>query len=150
MPTLLACLCGFRGGSVQSEIDAFFATHLGADACLRRHVSDRALAKARSKLHVPALWDLNARLMGDMQAQGLLSLWKGYRLVCADATVLMPAQRACHRTRNLAAPVQRALGLYLPGNEVMLHVAVAPETEGERQMLFDSLDALRPGDVLVL
>jgi len=85
-----------------------------------------------------------------MQAQGLLSLWKGRRLVCAVATVLMPAQRACHRTRHLVAPVQRALGLYLPGNEVMLHVAVASETEGERQMLFDSCDALRAGDVLVL
>jgi len=85
-----------------------------------------------------------------MQDQGLLSLWKGRRLVCADATVLAPAQRACHRTRHLAAPSQRALGLYLPGNEVMLHVAVGPESEGERQMLFDQLDLLRAGDVLVL
>lgn len=44
----------------------------------------------------------------------------------------MPAQRACHRTRNLAAPSQHALGLYLSGNEVMLHIAVGPESEGER------------------
>ena len=41
-----------------------------------------------------------------------------------------PAQRS-----SLAAPVQRALGLYLPGNDLMLHVAVGPEAEGERQML---------------
>jgi hypothetical protein len=149
---LVAALCGFRGGSVQSELDSFFA-HMGGEcgaAGLLRHVSDRALAKARSKLHVPALWDLNARLVQAMQDQGLLSLWKGHRLVCADATVLAPARRACHRTRSLAAPVQRALGLYLPGNEVMLHVAVGPEREGERQMLFDQLDVLQPGDVLVL
>jgi hypothetical protein len=152
LPTLVAALCGFRGGSVQSELDAFFA-HQDSEcvgAGLLRHVTDRALAKARSKLHVPALWALNARLIQDMHEQGLLSLWKGRRLVCADATVLAPAQRACHRTRSLAAPVQRALGLYLPGNEVMLHVAVGPESEGERQMLFDQLDVLRPGDVLVL
>jgi hypothetical protein len=85
-----------------------------------------------------------------MQDQGLLSLWKGRRLVCADVTLMAPAQRACHSTRSLAAPSQRALGMYLPGNEVMLHVAVGPESEGERQMLFDQLDLLRPGDVLML
>lgn len=152
LPTLVAALCGFRGGSVQSELDSFFA-HKGGecgDAGLLRHVTDRAFAKARSKLHVPALWALNTRLVQGMQDQGLLSLWKGHRLVCADATVLAPAQRACHRTRVLASPSQRALGLYLPGNEMMLHVAVGPESEGERQMLFDQLDLLRPGDVLVL
>lgn len=152
LPTLVAALCGFRGGSVQNELDSFFAHKDGecGDAGLVRHVTDRAFAKARSKLHVPALWALNARLVQGMQDQGLLSLCKGHRLVCADATVLAPAQRACHRTRSLAAPSQRALGLYLPGNEVMLHVAVGPESEGERQMLFDQLDLLRPGDVLVL
>jgi hypothetical protein len=152
LPTLVAALCGFRGGSVQSELDSFFA-HKGGEcvgAGLLRHVTDRALAKARSKLHVPALWALNTRLLQGMQEQGLLSLWKGHRLVCADATVVAPAQRACHSTRSLAAPSQRALGLYLPGNEVMLHVAVGPESEGERQMLFDQLDLLRAGDVLIL
>jgi len=149
LPTLVACLCGFRGGSVQSELDSFFA-HIGTQLDVLRSVSDRALAKARAKLHVPALWALNAHLIRQMQLQGLLPLWNGRRLVCADATVLAPAQRACHRTRHLAAPSQRALGLYLPANEVMLHVSVGPESEGERQMLFDQLDLLQPGDVLVL
>ncbi|MDZ4187572.1 MAG: transposase, partial [Hydrogenophaga sp.] len=90
LPTLVAALCGFRGGSMQSELDSFFA-HKGGEcsgAGLLRHVTDRALAKARSKLHVPALWALNAQLIQGMQDQGLLSLWKGRRLVCADATVL--------------------------------------------------------------
>lgn len=50
----------------------------------------------------------------------------------------------------MAAPVQRALGLYLPGNDLMLHAAVGHEAEGERQMLFDQLDRLRRGDVLIL
>jgi Transposase DDE domain len=113
-------------------------------------VSDRALAKARAKLHVPALWALNERLLSCVETQGQLRLFKGRRLVCADGTLLAPAQRACLRTRSLAAPVQRALGLYLPGNDLMLHVAVGPEAEGERQMLFDQLDRLRRGDVLIL
>lgn len=128
LPTLIAALLSFRGGSVQSELDTFF-DHLGAkgEAAL---VSDRALAKARSKLHVPALWALNERLLHALAARDQLSLFKGRRLVCADGTLLAPAQRACLRTRCLAAPRQRALGLYLPGNELMLHVAVGPEAQG--------------------
>jgi len=148
LPTLVGALLSFRGGSVQCELDAFFAslgTHGGGVL-----VSDRALAKARSKLHVPALWALNDRLIDAVQTRGQLHLFKGRRLVCADGTLLAPAQRACLRTRCLAAPVQRALGLYLPGNELMLHVAVGCEAEGERQMLFDQLERLRAGDVLIL
>ena len=141
-------MLSFRGGSVQSELDAFFAS-LGAHGA-GVLVSDRALAKARSKLHVPALWALNDRLIDAVQSQGQLHLFKGRRLVCADGSVLAPAQRACLRTRSLADPVQRALGQYLPGNDLMLHVAVGPEAEGERQMLFDQLDRLRRGDVLIL
>jgi hypothetical protein len=149
LPTLIACLCGFRGGSVQSELDSFFA-HMDTGLSVLRQLSDRARALARAKLHIPALWGLNAKLMQNMQDQGLIAPWKGRRLVCADATLLAPAQRACHRTRNLAAPSQRALGLYLPGNEVMLHMVVGPESEGERQMLFEQFDLLQPGNILVL
>jgi hypothetical protein len=69
-----------------------------------RRLSERALAKARAKLHVPALWGLNAKLMQDMQDQGLIALWRGRRLVCADATLLGLAQRTCLRTRRLGAP----------------------------------------------
>lgn len=46
--------------------------------------------------------------------------------------------------------MQRALGLYLPGNDLMLHVAVGPDAQGERQMLFEQLNRLRAGDVLIL
>ena len=58
LPKLVACLCGFRGGSVQSEVDSFFA-HMDTDLSILRRLSDRALAKARAKLHVPALRGLN-------------------------------------------------------------------------------------------
>jgi hypothetical protein len=144
----LSALLSFRGASVQSALDEFFS-RLGTQGASVL-VSDRALAKARAKLHVPALWALNDRLMTTLEAKGGLHLFKGRRLVCADGTLLAPAQRACLRTRSLAAPVQRALGLYLPGNDLMLHVAVGTALEGERQMLFDQLDRLRRGDVLIL
>ena len=58
------------------------------------------------------------------EARDQLHLLKGRSPVCADGTVLAPAQRACLRTRSLAAPVQRALVLYLPGNDLIRHVTV--------------------------
>lgn len=135
-----AC-AGFVGAAAcTSEVDSFF-DHMGTGLSVLRQPSDRVLAKARAKLHVPALWGLNAKLMQNMQnmqnmqGQGLVALWKGRRLVCADATLLAPAQCACHRTHRLPASSQRAVGLYSPCNAVMLHMAVGPESEGERQML---------------
>lgn len=61
LPTLLGALLSFRGASVQSELDAFFSSLTSHGTPVL--VSDRALAKARSKLHVPALWALNDRLL---------------------------------------------------------------------------------------
>lgn len=68
--------------------------------------------RARSKLHVPALWALNDRLLDALADVAQLRLFKGRRLVCADGAML--------------ASAQRALGLYLPGTELMLHVVVDP------------------------
>lgn len=144
----MGALLSFRGASVQSGLDAFFASLRTQGPPLL--VSDRALAKARAKLHVPALWALNDRLIAAVHARGSSHLFKGRRLVCADGTLLSPARRDCLRTRCLAAPVQRALGLYLPIEDLMLHVSVGTEAEGERQMLFDQLDRLCRGDVLIL
>lgn len=127
--TLVAALCGFRGGSVQNELNSFFA-HKGSecvDASLLRHVTERASAKVRSKLHVPTLWALNARLLQGMQDQALLSLWEGLRVVCADTTVLATADARLVTARGRWRPPAKTRasgGLRLKGNEVMLHVAM--------------------------
>ena len=47
-----------RGTSQQSLLDKVFAS-LSVDSTPARSVSDRAFAKARSHLHVPALAGLN-------------------------------------------------------------------------------------------
>jgi hypothetical protein len=79
-----------------------------------------------------------------------MPLWHGLRVLAADASVFMPATRACHQTRLAAQPDQRLFGLYLPGPELCLHAQLyGPET-GERQMLFESLHHLQANDVLVL
>ena len=115
-----------------------------------REVSDRAFAKARSRLRMPALFWLNDQLVSRADAVGLVLRWQGFRLVAADASVLMPAIRECHRPRSLAGADQRLFALYLPGPELTLHAAVHSGCESERAMLANALDKLAPGDVLLL
>jgi hypothetical protein len=138
-----------RGTSQQSLLDGVFAT-LGVDSTPARSVSDRAFAKARSHLHVPALRGLNDDLLARAETAGLLPRWQGLRLVAADASVLMPAIRRCPRTRGLADADQRLFALYLPGAELTLHAEVCPAAESERSMLANALDKLGPSDVLLL
>jgi hypothetical protein len=146
---LIASLLSMRSSSQQTMLDAFFG-NLCADGALTRGVSDRAFAKARSHLHVPALVGLNDQLLAQADAAGLLARWQGLRLVAADASVLHPAIRRCKRTRGLAACDSRLFALYLPGSELTLHAAVHSGCESERAMLAEALDKLGPHDVLLL
>jgi hypothetical protein len=149
LPALVASLLCMRGSSQQCHLDAVFGS-LANTADLVRGVSDRAFAKARSHLHVPALVGLNDTLLAGADAAGLVPRWQGLRLVAADASVLMPAIRRCTRTRRLAAAEQRLFALYLPGAELTLRAAVHCAAESERVMLANALDVLKPGDVLLL
>lgn len=138
-----------RAGSQQAMLDGFYAALLGQPG-LVRGVSDRAFAQARSRLHMPALAWLNDWLLARAEGAGLVPRWRGLRLVAADASVLMPAVRPCHRTASAAGAEQRLFALYLPGAELTLHAAVHSPTECERSMLVDALERLGPDDVLLL
>ena len=115
-----------------------------------RDVSDRAFAKARSHLHMPALSWLNDWVIGRAQTAGIVQRWRGLRLVAADASVLTPAIRKCHRTRFAASGDQRLFALYLPDSELTLHASVHGADTAERAMLMQALDCLGPDDVLLL
>ncbi len=70
LPILVTALLSFRGGIAQNELDGFFADLGVID--LSALASDRAPAKARSKLHVPVLWALNDRLFNVLADAGPL------------------------------------------------------------------------------
>jgi hypothetical protein len=145
----VASLLFMRSSSQQAMLDGFFSNVHGQ--CLPVHaVSDRAFATARSHLHAPALQGLNDWVIERADAAGLVSRWRGFRLVAGDASVLMPAIRRCKRTRHLADADQRLFALHLPGSELMLHAAVHSASLSERAMLMEALDKLGPQDVLLL
>lgn len=138
-----------RGQSQQVGLDSFFAS-LSGSPLPQRGVSDRANAQARAHLHMPALTALSDMLVQRAEQAGLVPRWHGLRVVAADGSVLMPAVRACKRTKSLASADQRLFALYLPGAELTLHASVYHPTGSERQMLVQSLDRLGPQDLLVL
>ena len=94
-----------RASSQQAMLDEFYASLLGEPG-LVRGVSDRAFAQARQRLHMPALTWLNEQLLDGAQRACMVPRWCGFRLVAADASVLMPALRPCHRTASAASADQ--------------------------------------------
>ena len=149
LPVLIGALLTMRNQSQQAMLDGFFAS-VGGTECPQRVVSDRAFAKARDRLHMPALAALNDLVVRRADAAGLVQRWHGLRVVAGDGSVLMPAVRACLLKRASAAADQRLFALYLPGAELTLHASVHSAAVGERSMLVEALDALGPDDLLVL
>lgn len=140
-------LCGMSR-SVQAELDSFFA-HLRQPAQLRREVSEQGFAQACAKLFHEAIPALDDYLIAQADAAGWLARWRGLRLVAADGSSVRFGLRASHMPRA-ASTDQIAFLLYLPGSELMLAASLYSVHEGERQMLFEHLDRLGPGDLLLL
>jgi hypothetical protein len=149
LPALIGALLSMRNQSQQAMLDGFFASVCGTESLLRG-VSDRAFAKARDRLHLPAMVSLNDVVVRRADEAGLIERWCGLRVVAADASLLMPAVRPCLLSRSAAEPDQRLFALFLPGAELTLHASVHSSLVAERSMLVEALDLLGPDDVLVL
>jgi len=149
LPALIAALLSMRNQSQQAMLDGFIASVCDTGLPLRK-VSDRAFAKARNRIHQPALISLNELVVRRADEAGLIQRWRGLRVVAADASLLMPAVRPCLLSRSAAARDQRLFALFLPGAELTLHASVHSAAVAERSMLVEALDVLGPDDVLVL
>jgi hypothetical protein len=149
LPSLVAVmLCGMRM-SIQSELDQFFA-HLRQQAQLLHHVTEQAFAQARAKLSVSAIPVLNDLVIERAQHYGFVPLWRGLRLVAADASTVCFGLRASHVKRAALAD-QVLFGLFLPGADLMLAASLySMRDNNERQMLFEHLDRLCKTDLLLM
>lgn len=148
LPALVALLLSGMRKSIQSELDEFFA-HLSNQAQLARKVSEQAFAQARAKLSLTAIPLLNDWLIERAEYYGFVPLWRGLRLVAADASTVRFGLRASHVKRAALAD-QILFGLFLPGCELMLATSLHSVRENERQMLFEHLDRLSGRDLLLL
>ena len=138
-------LSGFRA-SVQNELDAFFA-HLINQSDLLRKVSAQAFSKARQHFSADAFTLLNASWQTLVEEHFPTPRWLGLRVVAADASKM-----SLFLNDATARKMQEAMAfaLYLPASEMTLSARLYGPSCGERQMLFEHLDLLRPDDLLVL
>jgi hypothetical protein len=80
LPALIAALLSMRAGSRQTLLDTFFTSlqaSVGGGGEMVRGVSDRAFAKARSHLHMPALNWLNDWVIARAETAGIVKRWRG-------------------------------------------------------------------------
>lgn len=118
-------------------------------AQLVHHVSERAFSRARAKLAATAIPALNDWLVARADGADFVPRWNGLRLVAGCASTLCFGLRAS-TAANPASADQIAFGLFLPGTEMMLAASLHSVHENERQMLFQHLDRLGPGDLLLM
>ncbi|MGS0755174.1 hypothetical protein ACVBEH_10985 [Roseateles sp. GG27B] len=118
LPALVAVMLSGMRKSLQAELDVFFG-HLQQQAQLVRQVSAQAFAQARAKLSVCAIPGLNDWLIQRAEQDGLISRWKGLRLVAADASTMRFGLGAS-RVQRAALPDQILFGLFPPCAELML------------------------------
>ena len=114
---------------------------------MRGWVFERHLVRSKRAFNLQAIDHFGP---GRAESVGIVQRWRGLRLVTADASVLMPAIRACHRTSFAASGDQRLFALYLPDSELTLHASVHSADASERAMLMQALACLGPDDVLLL
>lgn len=132
--------------SVQNELNQFGA-NLANRADLWREVSAQAFSKAREKFSHKTFNHLNRFLFQCLEDSDVFERWRGLRRVAADASkVQLSLKDATQRCVQEAV----AFALYCPGPELSLSFELYSPQVGERQMLFEHLDALNSDDLLIL
>jgi len=145
-PKLLTLMLSGMTGSVQRELDRLAGT-LNQSPDGFRAVSAQAFSKARLGFSAKAFRLLNQALLRAVDTHLPVPRWRGFRLVAADASKLQLFLKDL-----TARKVREAMAfmLYLPGLEMALDFDLYSPDVGERQMLFEHLESLRPDDLLVL
>jgi hypothetical protein len=148
LPVLVAFLLSGVAGSVQTELNRFFA-HLANVADQVRIVTAQAFSKARHKLDMFAFHEVNRKLLALIEQEVGIPRWHGLRVVAGDGSkVRLTLWDKETETRYISENVM--FGLFLPGVEMFLDLCLFPQVADERQMLLERSDVLQPDDLLVL
>jgi len=78
-----------------------------------RAISDRAVAKARKRLHPPALTWISGRLLQRADATDLRPKSLALRVIAGDGSALVTAMQACSCTHRSASADPRSSEMYL-------------------------------------
>lgn len=153
LPQLIGLLLNLRKGTLQDELDGFWAVLTGAP--LARGVSASALCQARQKLNPLALCGLNERLVRAFAQAFALRRWHGWRLLATDGSTLrLPPTPDVSASFGApppgsAVPLGRLSLLYDVLNEVVVDAELAAYEVGERVLAGEHLAATEARDLLL-
>lgn len=154
--TLIYFLLNLVKGSLQDELDHFFKTIHGSELP-ERVVTKSAFTLARKKLQYSAFEALNQEAVDFFYTQPHIRHWRGMRLLCIDgSTVRLPNSQAIteyfgtfHVSGN-SCSLARASQLFDPLNQITVHGAIAPKSEGERVLAVRHCEHITKNDLLLL
>lgn len=143
--------------SLQGELDDFFG-RLSNQANLLRTVSKSAFSQARKKLHHSAFVALNDILLAQWAETQNIPRWHGFRLLAGDATTLrLPGRPEVIDTFGVhgdrwggATPMAQVFGLMDVSSGLLVHATLFDARSREREMLIESMPAVRADDLLLL
>jgi hypothetical protein len=153
LPQLIGVLLNLRKGTLQDELDGFWAMLTGEP--LAQGVSASALCQARQKLNPLALWGLNERLVRTFAQAFALRRWHGWRLLATDGSTLrLPHTPDVIATfgappKGSAVPLGRLSVLYDVLNEVVVDAELVACAVGERVLAGEHLTATEAADLLL-
>jgi hypothetical protein len=143
--------------SQQDELDEFFRLQSGADVAVRV-VTKSAFTQARKKLKYQAFVELN-QLQTCYFYQFLEpQRWRGWRLVAVDGSTLQvpnPQEVLDHfgawqPAKGAACPMGCGSQMFDVFNHITLDAAIAPKSQGERDLASTHFAYLRPDDLVLL
>lgn len=144
---------------MQRELDGFYKEVIGTDFNIR-HVSKGGFTQARAKLAPHAFVELNDNVNTTFYDQAPYLGWHNMRLLSCDGSRLMlPNHKSIreefgehHFGPNANCPRSLALCsfLYDPINLLTVDAQLTPYASGERDLLYQHLEKVRSGDLLLL
>jgi hypothetical protein len=146
-------------GSLQRSLDAFYKEVKERDFNIRT-VTKGAFSQARAKLKYEAFIEMNDNVVQTFYNEAPYLVWKNQRLLSVDGTrLVLPKHSSIEKEFGVhkfgpKADSQRSLAmvstLYDPLNLLTLDARIAPYASSERELLYQHLDKVKPGDLLLL
>jgi hypothetical protein len=145
--------------SLQRELDTFSKEVLGSEFNIRE-VTKGAFSQARAKLKPEAFKELNADAVGIFYRDAPYQVWHGHRLLAVDGSRLMlPRHESVIQEfgehgfgPNVDSKRSMAMVsfLYDPVNLLTLDAQIVPYASSERELLYQHLQYVKSGDLLLL
>lgn len=145
--------------SLQRELDSFYKEVTTSEFNIRE-VTKGAFSQARAKLNPQAFIELNQSVVDTFYKEAPWLTWCGFRLLAADGSrLVLPNHPSIikefgQHSFGPKADSPRSLALcsmlYDPLNFLTVDARLAPYASSERELLYQHLENVREGDLLLL